>query len=186
MLDETLSPSIDVKRKKRVIRVVSTATMSGLRGRLGRIAALIAEKKYGNSDLARILAKNEVIPWKSLKDYFGDVIENIFNDAREELAIHVDEQVTIDTKRLIRVPYSLHGKTGLKVEPVDPQKLDSFELSPDLSPFQKHDKIAVVALVDTPPLSILGLRIRLRRGENYRLPAPQAVYLMARGLAAVK
>ena len=186
LLDETLNPSIDVKRKKRVIRVVPTATMSGLRGRLGRIAALIAEKKYGNSDLARILAKNEVIPWKSLKNYFGDVIENIFNDAREELAVHVDEQVTIDTKRLIRVPYSLHGKTGLKVEPVDPQKLDSFELSPDLSPFQKHDKIAVVALVDTPPLSILGLRIRLRRGENYRLPAPQAVYLMARGLAAVK
>ncbi|HIQ56200.1 MAG TPA: DNA primase catalytic subunit PriS [Pyrodictium sp.] len=186
LLDETLNPSIDVKRRKRIIHIVPTAAMGGLRGRLGRIAVLIAEKKYGNKDLARILAKNEIISWKYLKSIFGDIIENIFDDAREELPIHVDEQVTIDTRRLIRVPYSLHGKTGLKVEPVDPQKLDKFELSLDLSPFQKRDKIAVVALVDTPPLSILGLRIRLRRGEGYRLPAPHAIYLMARGLAAVK
>jgi len=186
LLDETLNPSVDVKRKKRVIRIVPTATMGGLRGRLSRIAILIAEKKYGNKDIAKMLAKREVISWKFLKDYFGDLVETIFNNAREELAIHVDEQVTIDIKRLIRVPYSLHGKTGLKVAPIDPQKLDSFQLSPDLSPFQKHDKITVVALVDTPPISVLGLRIRLRRGENYRLPAPQAVYLMARGLTMVK
>jgi len=186
LLDETLNPPINVKRKKHVVCIVPTIAMSGLRGRLGRIAVLIAEKKYGNRDLARVLAKSEVVSWNLLKKLFGDIIESVFNDAREELAIYIDEQVTIDIKRLIRVPYSLHGKTGLKVEPVDPQKLDDFQLSPELSPFQRHDKITIVALVNTPPISILGLRIKLRKGESYRLPAPQAVYLMARGLAAVK
>ena len=44
-----------------------------------------------------------------------------------DLKGETDEPVTTDIKRLIRVPSSLHGKTGLKVCVLDPYKLEEFD-----------------------------------------------------------
>ena len=42
------------------------------------------------------------------------------------LGVQIDGVVTVDVSRLIRVPYSLHGKTGLIKTPIPYKSLDSF------------------------------------------------------------
>lgn len=44
-----------------------------------------------------------------------------------EISVEIDERVTVDTHRLIRLPNSLHGKTGLKVFPLSYKDLNSFD-----------------------------------------------------------
>ncbi|WP_243675341.1 hypothetical protein [Vulcanisaeta distributa] len=40
------------------------------------------------------------------------------------MSTHIDEVVTMDVHRLIRLPNSLHGKTGLRVIRVSPSDLE--------------------------------------------------------------
>ena len=47
--------------------------------------------------------------------------------ALKETAIHPDEPVTGDIHRLIRLPGSLHGKTGLMVKTLSKTELDDFD-----------------------------------------------------------
>jgi len=50
-----------------------------------------------------------------------------------------DEPVTCDVKRLIRLPGSLHGKTGLKVQKIPLDKLESFNPLNDAVVFSEKD-----------------------------------------------
>ena len=94
----------------------------------------------------------------------------------------IDEPVTTDTHRLIRLPGSLHGGTGLRVTPIAPADLDEFDPLADAVPeaFTGHE-IAVRG--DGGPPIELG-------GETFTVPAdvihvPEyaGVFLMARGRA---
>lgn len=104
---------------------------------------------------------------------------------QDVFAIHVDEVVTIDVNRLIRMPNSLHGKTGLKVA-----ELTIDELYGDL---QKIIEKSIAFKRGSPRVrltqrigvrEVLGERINVNEpGEEESLPIYVAVYLMAKGLA---
>ncbi|MDD1743091.1 MAG: hypothetical protein LUO85_00525, partial [Methanomassiliicoccales archaeon] len=55
-------------------------------------------------------------------------------DLMPRLAGQVDEPVTSDIKRLIRLPLSLHGKTGLRVVAMRRKDLEQFDPMRDASP----------------------------------------------------
>ncbi len=55
------------------------------------------------------------------------VLHGLAEDARREAVGEADEPVTADVRRLIRLPGSLHGKTGLRVTPLTLEGLKSFE-----------------------------------------------------------
>lgn len=95
-----------------------------------------------------------------------------------------DEPVTSDIKRLIRLPNSLHGKTGFEVVPMDRDGFDDFD------PFE--DAVSRT-FGDTPVRLTLEKEVEVRlRGRTHSLdagaaevPEHLAVFLVCRRLAHV-
>jgi len=102
-------------------------------------------------------------------------------EAVRELAIPLDLQVTQDTSRLLRIPGSLNGKTGLRVVLVRVGSLKRFRPRPSLSPILGDAKVEATA--DFSVDSFLGEPLDLRVGRTYRVPAYVGVALASRGLA---
>src|SRR5207247_3365741 len=67
-----------------------------------------------------------------------------------------DEPVTSDIKRLIRMPSSLHGKTGLQVVPMSRDDLDNFRPLRDAVPRAWTDEPVRVNLKNKITLEIRG------------------------------
>lgn len=102
-------------------------------------------------------------------------------DVLEKFRIHIDAPVTADVKRLIRMPGSLHGKTGLMVTKVE--DLDSFNPLNDAIVFG-HDKMKVKVLKKVK-ISLGGERLEITPGEVAELPEFAGIYLLCRGLATL-
>ena len=91
-----------------------------------------------------------------------------------------DEPVTSDTKRLIRTPGSLHGKSGLRVIELTRDQLDGFDPLQDAVVFTDDPvEVEVVKPLDVP-LKGQGLKLALGR---QRVPEWAAVFSMMRGAA---
>ncbi len=121
-------------------------------------------------------ALREILPrgvetWGEVDDP-QSALERAFELAKVE----VDEQVTVDTSRLLRVPGSLHGKSGLRVVKV----LGSFSYGPHLSPF--HNLETYVEAKYHLDLTLFGERVVLRKGERASLDGAIGVALALRGL----
>lgn len=93
-----------------------------------------------------------------------------------------DEPVTCDVKRLIRLPGSLHGKTGLKVTRVSLDMLSDF------------DPLSDTVVFDDTPVSVdVGGSVNVKlRGETFTLdegisevPLFLAVFLLGRKMANI-
>jgi DNA primase small subunit len=109
-------------------------------------------------------------------------LEWVREELPPRLGAQVDEPVTRDIKRLIRLPGSLHGKTGLRVVPMKASQLKGFEplrdaLSPEL--LGQSVRIVVNEGVD---IEIGGRHIV--SGER-ELPSNLAIFLLLRKMAAL-
>lgn len=93
-----------------------------------------------------------------------------------------DEPVTCDIKRLIRLPSSLHGKTGLKVCQIDIDKLEDFDPLYDAVIFS--DDIVKVKLREKFRIKMKGEEFNLDRGLS-KVPEYLAVFLVGRGIAKI-
>ena len=111
-------------------------------------------------------------------------IEDTIPWAIDHSKVFVDEKVTIDTKRLIRIPFSLNGKTGLIVKELSIKNPLRFSPSLDvLSPFKGIAKF-------TPDISlknirILGRKISLEKHKTHTLELGLAVYLELKGIGKI-
>jgi DNA primase small subunit len=94
----------------------------------------------------------------------------------------IDEPVTTDTNRLIRLPGSLHGGSGLEVQRIDREDLDAFDPLVDPVPetFRGHD--ITVEVTDGGLAELDGDSFTLEAG-NQTVPEHVGVFLMARGRA---
>jgi len=97
---------------------------------------------------------------------------------REHAAL-VDEPVSTDIKRLIRMPGSLHGGSGLRVTPVQPDELPDFDPLTDAVVFG-DEKVAVDVSMDLS-MPLLGETFDLQKGRCI-VPEAVAVFLCCRGL----
>jgi DNA primase small subunit len=104
----------------------------------------------------------------------------------------IDEPVTTDTNRLIRLPGSLHGGTGLRVLRIDREDLADFEPLADAVPDQfrgQQIRIEVTGIEDLPGESQDSATISLGNDSftitdgPHIVPEHVGVYLMARGHA---
>ena len=94
----------------------------------------------------------------------------------------IDEPVTTDINRLIRLPGSLHGGSGLQVTELHREELGSFDPLVDPIPptFRGHQ----IAIEVTSPSTVeLGENTRELSSGPVRLPEYAAIHLMARGVA---
>lgn len=115
---------------------------------------------------------------RELSELTEDQLINLIH----RLSVSVDEKVTPDTSRLVRICGSLNGKTGLIVTKVNLSSLHDFKVTEELSPFIRYSAV-VIPLVDLKDVEILDYKLDLVKGMNYKLPASVAVYLALKGLA---
>lgn len=106
--------------------------------------------------------------------------EALIEDARDNLRGHPDEPVTADTRRLIRLPGSLHGGAGLRVTPVPLDELGSFDPLSDAVVFgEEAVRVRGAFEMET-----------VLKGEKFKMvedlitvPEYAAVFFMCRGAA---
>ena len=94
----------------------------------------------------------------------------------EEYGVKIDEQVTLDVKRLIRIPNTLHGKTGLKAAIVKYDLLDSFNPLTDAVIF-KNGKITI-KVHESPEICMLNREFGPYKNQIVDLPIYVAIYLI--------
>jgi DNA primase small subunit len=115
---------------------------------------------------------------------------NVFENLAEQFApmvvaeenAPIDEPVSTDTNRLIRLPGSLHGGSGLAVRPIPRDSVDDFDPLVDAVPetFCRHD--IAIEVTDGGTVTLAGDTFTVPEGEH-TVPEYVGVFLMTRGRA---
>ena len=108
--------------------------------------------------------------------------EGEFRRRLRERAALADEPVTTDTKRLIRMPTSLHGGSGMRVTPIEAREFATFDPLVDAVVFgSRNVRVDVTVPRPTP---MLGSTYQLQKGIT-TVPEAVAVFLCCRGMAEI-
>ncbi len=116
-----------------------------------------------------------------------ELLEAIVRGAAVEVQAETDAPVTTDIHRLIRLPGSLHGGTGLRVVPLTRDAVDDF------NPFREATIAAPSDGTSTPVTFLQDVAypfphggVRGSAGATDELPTAQALFLVLRGEAALR
>ncbi len=123
-----------------------------------------------------MIAKNRVL---------GIIVSQQEGEFKKRLlnrAALADEPVTTDTKRLIRMPTSLHGGSGMQVQSLELRDLADFDPLVDAVVFGTRD--VKVNLNFNLKMPMLGSTYELQKGIT-TVPEAVAVFLCARGAAEI-
>jgi DNA primase small subunit len=93
-----------------------------------------------------------------------------------------DEPVTCDVKRLIRLPGSLHGKTGFKVVKINLDDLKEFDPLNDAVVLS--EKLVKIDVNQDLKIKMKNESFNLKQGEN-EIPTYLAVFLIGRRIANI-
>lgn len=104
-------------------------------------------------------------------------------DVASKLSGEVDEPVTADIKRLIRLPNSVHGKSGLRVTPLSRDQLNDFDPLLDAVPKEYSDDPVKITMRKKYEITIKGEHFILD-GET-EVPEYAAVFLVGRKAADI-
>ncbi|MEM4024899.1 DNA primase small subunit PriS [Metallosphaera cuprina] len=91
--------------------------------------------------------------------------------------VEVDEQVTVDIHRLIRIPGSVHGKSSLLVK-----EMEEFVYDISLSPFKGR---AVLYPFISGEFTLIDTKFYLNKGEPISMTAGYAIFAYSKGLGEV-
>jgi DNA primase small subunit len=110
------------------------------------------------------------------------LVDSLVHDVVAEQNAPIDEPVTTDTNRLIRLPGSLHGGSGLAVQRIPRDRVGAFDPLVDAVPetFRGHD--ITVEVTDGGTVEVGGDRFTLAERE-VSVPEYLGVFLMCRGRA---
>lgn len=119
--------------------------------------------------------------WGGLKRVGLEEINRIAGDSIKEILCNIDERVTIDVKRLIRYPNTLHGKSGLKSCRITYNDLESFDPLRDAVAFK--DGIIKVYVREAPRVSIGNHEVGPLKEAEVEVPKALGIYLICKGAA---
>ncbi|MEM0021424.1 MAG: DNA primase small subunit domain-containing protein [Fervidicoccaceae archaeon] len=139
----------------------------GWRGRIGRAIY----ERLG-------LREDDSITW-------GEAKKRLKIERAEEAillaSIDIDEKVTIDVHRLIRIPGSINGKLGLPVVKLGEAELKDFTIRCELSPFKV--KVPIKMRVSIIEKTIMGIKVSANKGELLEVPGCLAFPFLVKGIA---
>jgi len=118
--------------------------------------------------------------WRFAPKKFWDAI---YAEFKNENGVGVDAHVTLDLARLIRIPGSLHGETGLAARVVEPDRLPEFALR-DAVVFSAGEKTINVL----PQIDIaldFPERLFLKKNEPCEVSLASGLFLMCKGKATL-
>jgi DNA primase small subunit len=110
------------------------------------------------------------------------LVEALARETVDAETAPIDEPVTTDTHRLIRLPGSLHGGSGLVVERLDRDELDAFDPLVDAVPERFTRRSVRVDVTDPGVVELDGDSFTLDAGEQ-SVPECVGVFLMTRDRA---
>ncbi|MDI6889055.1 MAG: DNA primase catalytic subunit PriS [Methanocellales archaeon] len=164
---------VDLGRKKDKQAMQILKSFEGIGGeraleilKVARDKSNIDRIKRGNLDVSRKIPVNF---WRTLVKM-----------AIADIGVKTDEPVTADTKRLIRLPTSLHGGSGLQVMPLTLDALNDFDPLTDAVIF--GDESVGVNVIKASNVEIKGEEYKVTEGKQ-NLPEHLAIFLMCRGAA---
>ena len=140
-----------------------------------------AERLYRNKD--RVLRGLEESPplWVELIEVGPERLLRIAKKAIKESFCNIDERVTIDIKRLIRYPNSLHGKSGLKASRISYTDLERFDPLKDAVAFKEGE--IKVYVKDSPRVRIGDKEMEPLKEVEVEVPKALGLYLILKGAA---
>ncbi|ABL78026.1 DNA primase small subunit [Thermofilum pendens Hrk 5] len=147
-----------------------SATSPGWAGRIAKYLLLRLLQAGENGELESLSMEYE--QW-----------EKTIKEAVSELSVKVDEKVTIDTKRLIRLPGSLHGKTGLKVFSMSVNELENLDSDSILKRAIVFPDEKVQVAIEKPPRKVLYYSLEKVEEGKLEVPLFLAVYMVLNGKA---
>ncbi|ELZ04414.1 DNA primase small subunit PriS [Natrialba aegyptia] len=112
----------------------------------------------------------------------AQLAERFASKAVERDNAPIDEPVTTDTNRLIRLPGTLHGGSGLQTVRLQRDELDAFDPLVDAVPETFVGQEIAVDVTDGGTVELGGDSFTVSEGDQ-SLPEYVAVFLMARGRA---
>ncbi|HJH29127.1 MAG TPA: DNA primase catalytic subunit PriS [Methanosarcinaceae archaeon] len=146
----------------------------------------IGEKKI--EQLVRIFSDEHQVEllkngkMESLSKIPKPFFETLANQAVSEMSASVDEPVTADIKRLIRLPGSLHGGSGMRVTTLSLSELETFDPLNDAVVFS--DESVQLKVIKPFSVQMKGNEFVVEEGDGMvKLPEYAAMYLMCRGVA---
>ncbi|UCD91692.1 MAG: DNA primase small subunit PriS [Methanobacteriota archaeon] len=116
--------------------------------------------------------------------YLSGFTRGFLDRERPSIRGETDEPVTSDIKRLIRLPSSLHGKTGFSVILLTRSSLDDFNPLSDAVPSSWSDDLVVVRGKVKAEVQLKGETFNLKK-DIVRLPEYAALFFMCRGMASL-
>jgi DNA primase small subunit len=119
---------------------------------------------------------------RTLRLVLTDENPELLRRIREQGAL-ADEPVTTDTRRLIRMPGSLHGGSGLRVTPLGVRDLAEFDPLIDAVVFGER-RVSVEPSVSLS-MQLLGNSYIIEKGKISTVPEALAIFLCCRGMAEI-
>jgi len=161
----------DEKKALKIIQDISTATK------------LTAQKiqRFAKDEYVMSRVRNAEMPTPLDKKLNENLLKIATILATTKHACIIDEQVTVDTKRLIRTPYSLHGKTGLIAMPITIEELEGFAPLTDAITF-RNEETKIIATKECFG-TLKGEKIKLKKDGISTVHEYHAVYFMCRNQA---
>ncbi len=191
----------DLLEDRHPIVVGPDLTDPGWRGRLARGVYQIltewnerqlVELGFTRGAATQILKERETIKtewsrkmlWSSFQDKWRineKVWRNIVEKAMRLVALpaRIDTVVTTDIHRLIRMPETLNGKTGLKAAAVALDRLEEFDPFYEPVAFEGTQKVQVT---EAPQVRMRGEEFGPFADEQVELPLAVAILLIAKGV----
>ncbi|NPA22624.1 MAG: hypothetical protein GXN92_03565 [Candidatus Micrarchaeota archaeon] len=102
---------------------------------------------------------------------------------KTRLRLDVDNQVTSDLSKLIRMENSIHGSTGLQAKVLSLEKLEGFDPWEEAVVFSKEKKVLVQM---KESFRIPRKNISLQEGKLYRMPEYLALFVVLQKKAILK
>ncbi|MEM3614580.1 MAG: DNA primase small subunit domain-containing protein [Nitrososphaerales archaeon] len=136
----------------------------------GRIAEYFANK--GKED-----PKKNIIELYTKTRYSG--FKKVLEECARQMGATIDTNVTTDVHRILRLPGTLHGETGLIKKRV--YSLDEFNPFVDAVAFGE-EKVEV-EIIHALHFTMLDQNYKFKEAQKVKLPLAAAVYLLGQGLA---
>ena len=112
-----------------------------------------------------------------------NLLDKIVNNYTRRNSVEIDEPVSTDVHRLIRFPYSLHGKTGLMVRKIELDELKTFEPLIEAVPKKFGDEPIRVKMKNPFEINFNGNHYKLEGEET--VPSDFAIFLSLSGRANI-
>lgn len=119
--------------------------------------------------------------WGGMRGYSFESLLKIANASVREHVCNIDERVTLDIKRLIRQPNSLHGKSALKTARISYADLERFDPLKDAVAFAGGS--IKIYVKEIPRVRIGDFEAGPAKGTEMEVPKALGLYLLCKGAA---